>query len=164
MKKLRNIICILLCGIVLTSCGNSNTAETEEVVPSSSEMIESSSQTSNKTIESTEPSSSEPSEPSEKNNNDTNNSEVEASIKKVDAKYDEMIKKAQGYVDNPTSYNDTAALEFLADYMELMTEYNELGEAIDNAGDNFSSSDSMKVYTNMLIKYTKLMELQSKLS
>lgn len=93
----------------------------------------------------------------------TSKSDIEAAIKKVDAKYDEMIKKAQGYVDNPSTYDDTAALSFLTDYTELMAEYASLGETIDNSGEELSASDSMTIYTNMLTKYTKLMELYAKL-
>ena len=97
-------------------------------------------------------------------NTASGSSEVEAAIKKVDAKYDDMIAKAQGYVDNPSTYTDTASLTFLADYMELMTEYGKLGETISAAGDDVSSSDAMTIYTNMLEKSVKLTELYSQLS
>ncbi|MEI5993046.1 hypothetical protein [Candidatus Enterococcus mansonii] len=119
--------------------------------------------TSSAEPEKTTPSSSSQ-EAAKDNNNAANKSDIEAAIKKVDAKYDDMIKKAQGYVDNPSSYKDSTSLEFLKDYTELMAEYSKLGETVNNVGDDFSASDSMKIYTNMLTKYTKLMELYSKLS
>ncbi|MGC6770033.1 hypothetical protein [Enterococcus sp. LJL51] len=47
----------------------------------------------------------------------------------------------------------------VVDYTELMAEYAKLGETITNAGDDFSSSSAMAIYTNMLTKSTKLTEL-----
>ncbi|MHC5216366.1 hypothetical protein ACYSNR_06840 [Enterococcus sp. LJL128] len=101
----------------------------------------------------------------EQNNDSTtaDNSGVVAAIKRIDAKYDEMITKAQGYVDNPSTYNDTASLTFLTDYTKLMAEYAELGKEINDAGGTISDADGMTMYTNMLTKSATLAELYGKL-
>lgn len=89
---------------------------------------------------------------------------VEEAIKSVDAKYDAMIAKAQGYVDNPSTFTDAASLTFLTDYTELMAEYAKLGESITAAGDDLSSSSALTIYTNMLTKTAKLTELYGQLN
>lgn len=98
------------------------------------------------------------------NTSSTSVASVEEAIKSVDAKYDSMIATAQGYVDNPSTFTDTASLTFLAEYTELMAEYAKLGESITAAGDDLSSSSALTIYTNMLTKSAKLTELYSKLS
>lgn len=95
--------------------------------------------------------------------NDTSSTDVKEAIKKVDAQYDKMIEKAQGYVDKPETYTDAASIEFLADYNELMIEYAKLGETMNAGGNSTADSDILTVYTNMLTKSAKLGELYGKL-
>lgn len=136
----------------------SSTTASEDSEESEAYEEESSSSSSSSASSS---SSSSSTQKVEKITSDT--SGVTDAIKSVDKKYDEMIKTAQGYVDNPSTYSDSASLVFLGEYTELMIEYAKLGEAIEASGEEMSSSDALTMYNNLLVKSAKLTELYSQL-
>lgn len=84
-------------------------------------------------------------------NTDTNSSDVATQLKNINAQYDKMIEKIQGYIDNPTTYKTTTSIEFLKDYNQLLEEFGKLNT------EAMTDDQTLQMLTDINTKHTTLL-------
>ncbi|MGY3778393.1 hypothetical protein [Isobaculum melis] len=90
-------------------------------------------------------------------NAETDPSDVATQLKNINAQYDKMIEKVQGYIDNPTTYKTTTSIEFLQEYNKLLEEFGKLNtEAMSNDQTLQMLTDINTKHTTLLLKIGEL--------
>jgi|GEM_PF-5928726 len=83
-------------------------------------------------------------------------SEISNKVDELNMKYDNIISKAHGYVDNPSTYTMSAYLQFTTEYTDIISDYGELAEILEKY-DNFSSWEEYDIWMSILNKNSQLL-------